>query len=303
MNLSTAAKILLGMAILGLLLYKAGISQTTNTIAKTNLLLMLPITALFTLGLYIGAYNIKILTDAIGTNIGMKDMWNYYITSWAFGLIIPGKVGEFTFVYLSRKHLTTGQAMAVAIIDKITTVITLCALAFTGFFIFMETKQAIMLTLLTTAATAIAVAAVLTTPGKNIIRRILGKYQKIFSGFTETTNHLLYRKTGAVAANLAITLLKWGLTAIVTYLIFLSLGQNTNPLTVLSISAATMLISLIPITMSGLGIKEGAAVILYGQTGIPAATTISAHIIMLLLNYIGAATVFLLRNIHSNKPN
>ena len=293
MKLFNIIKIVLGIAILLLLLYKVGVKGTVAAFSTMNLLFLPLIMALFILGLLMGAYNLKILTDALNIRIKMKEMWNYYLMSWAFGLVIPGKIGEFSFVYLAKKHLTTGQATAVAVLDKIITVITLCALAFFGFFMFFTFEQALKLTIATAAAAVVGLLFLLTHSGRGLIKKLLGKYNSMFAGFSKTLAYLVFEERKAAAINLIITFLKWGLTVIVTYLAFLAFGQKISPLVILTISATTMLISLIPITMSGLGIKEGAAVYLYGLVGVAAATTISVHIMLLLLNYLGAAAVFL----------
>ncbi len=292
MKLFSIIKIILGTAILLLLLYKAGVKEVAATITTMNILLLPAIIILFIAGLYIGAYNIKLLTDALKTKISMKEMWNYYILSWAFGMVVPGKIGEFSFVYLAKKRLTTGQATAVAVLDKIITVITLCSIAFFGFFIFLPLWTALKLMALATIAVAAGLLLLLTPAGRAIARKLLGKYTAMFAGFSKTLTYLIFEERKAAAMNLIITFLKWVLTAIVTYLAFLAFGQKISPLVILTISATTMLISLVPITMSGLGIKEGAAVYLYGLVGVAAATTISAHIVLLLLNYSGAAAVF-----------
>ncbi|MBI3034035.1 flippase-like domain-containing protein [Candidatus Woesearchaeota archaeon] len=292
-KLSSIAKIALGLAIMVLLLYKVGIKEIAATITTMNLIYLPAIIILFILGLFIGAYNLKILTDALKVRIKMGEMWRYYIRAWAFGMVIPGKVGEFSFVYLAKEHMSIGQATAVSVLDKLTTTITLCCLAFIGFFIFLPIQQAILLTGVTITAIITAAVFILTPFGTGIIKSILGKHREIFAGFSKTTRYLVFEEKKAVIANTAITFLKWGLTAVVTYLAFLSFGKPVSMVVIVTISATTMLLSLIPITMSGLGIKEGAAVVLYGLKGVPAEITISAHIILLMMNYLGAATIFL----------
>ncbi len=294
MKLSNIIKILLGIGLLLLLFIKVGLGDIATALKTANLLYLPPVAILFALGLYMGAYNLKILTDSIGIKIKMSEMWNYYLRSWAFGMVIPGKVGEFSFVYLVKRHMTPGQAMAISVLDKITTVISLCVLAFFGFFIFFPFNQAIKLTAAITILGALGIVFIFSGIGRKLIKKLLGKYGEKFSGFSKTLFHLVINRKKEVAINFAITFLKWGLTAVLTYITFSSFGHSINPLTILTISATVMLLSLIPITMSGLGIKEGAAVFLYGQIGVPVAITMAVNIILLLLNYLGAAAVFLL---------
>ncbi len=293
MKISTIIKIALGLVVLGLIFLNVGLNSIFAAFSTMNLFFLPAIILLFITGLLMGAYNLKIFSDAIGIKIKFKEMLNYYLSSWAFGLVVPGKVGEFSFVYLAKKHMTIGQGMAISVLDKITTVISLCVLAFFGFFIFFDFQKALYLTGITSAIVIAGLAFLLSSPGRKIIRKLLGKYGEMFSGFSKNLKLMLFERKKAVTINFIITFLKWGITAILTYLTFLSFGITVSPLIILTISASVMLLSLIPVTMSGLGIKEGAAVFLYGLIGVPAAITISVHLIMLFMNYVGAGIVFL----------
>ncbi len=297
-------RILLGIAILLLLVYNVGVDAIVNSFSSMNIFLFVLVIVLFWVGLLAGALNLKILTDSLGKGIGFVEMLRYYLISWAFGMVIPGKLGEFTFVALARKKLSLGEGTAIAVLDKVITAITLAFIAIFGFFIFFTREQAIILTSVTLAAMAAACFFILSKKGRGLVRPLISLAKSIFrrglgkdadfSGFSATTAYFIETNRTPLVLNLVITFLKWCLTAVVTYFAFLAFGQNLSLLMILVISSTTMLISLIPITMSGLGIKEGAAVYLYGLVGVPAAVTISVHVILLFLNYANAALVFFL---------
>ena len=288
-----AARIAIGIALLVILLLRAGIGQIEATLAATQLLYLPAIIVLFALALFIGALNVKLLTDALQVRMKMSEMLSYYLTSWAFGLMIPGKLGEFSFVYLAKKHLSIGKATAVSVIDKIITVITLCILAFIGFFLLFPLETALRLSLISLIIVIAGLAFVLTGQGRNMAKKILGKYQTIFKGFAKDVFYLIANEKKALLSNVILTFVKWAVAAILTYFIFLSLGQHINLFLIMTISAVVTLLSLIPITISGLGIKEGAAVFLYGTIGVHREITVSAYLILLALNYAAAALIFM----------
>jgi glycosyltransferase 2 family protein len=292
MKLGNVIKLTLGVLVIGLILYKVGFEKITSTITRMNISYIPLFIILFTIGLYMGAWNMKILLDAMGAKLKMNDVWRAYLLSWAFGMVVPGKVGEFSFIYLVKDKMKVGEATAVAVIDKMITALSLCMLAFIGFFIFFPFKTAVLLTIGVSSASIIGLIFLLTQFGRKIMKKILGRKHEIFSGFSKTMKYLIFEEKKAVIVNIVVTFLKWGVTAVLTWSVFKSFGANVNPLVIISVSATAMLISLIPITMSGLGIKEGASVFLYGLAGVGGAVTISVQLILLVLNYVGAAIVF-----------
>ena len=292
MKFSDILKLFLGIAVIALILYKVGFEKIISTFSTMNLTYLPICIALFVLGLYMGAFNVKLLLDALGAKLRMKEIWRAYVLSWAFGMVVPGKIGEFSFIYLVKDKVKIGEATAVAVIDKLTTALSLCFLSFIGFFIFFPLQTAIYLTLGVSVLAVIGLVVLMTQFGRMILRKILGKRQQMFAGFSKTMKFIVFEEKKAVILNIIITFAKWAVTSFLTSLVFLSFGVHVNPLVILSVSATAMLLSLVPITMSGLGIKEGAAIYLYGLAGVSGVVAVSVQLILLLLNYGGAAVVF-----------
>jgi uncharacterized protein (TIRG00374 family) len=89
-----------------------------------------------------------------------------------------------------------------------------------------------------------------------------------------------------IAINILLAILKWTLSSAVMWLIFISLSAKVNFIHVFVISAITIIISLIPLTPSGIGTKEGAAIYLYSLLGVSFAISGAAYILINLINYI-----------------
>ncbi|TAL55426.1 MAG: hypothetical protein EPN86_03340, partial [Nanoarchaeota archaeon] len=69
------------------------------------------------------------------------------------------------------------------------------------------------------------------------------------------------------------------------YYILRLLGQNISLFWVAIIYSTTIIISLIPISLSGLGVKEGAAYLMFSASGIDATVAFTAYLMFTIIGY------------------
>jgi uncharacterized protein (TIRG00374 family) len=84
---------------------------------------------------------------------------------------------------------------------------------------------------------------------------------------------------------------------LVFLVIFVSLGQSIGLTQIIIINSIGIIISLIPITPAGLGVREAVAVLLYSRIGVPGEVTITVYLFFAILNYLTAAINFLVQKI------
>ena len=128
----------------------------------------------------------------------------------------------------------------------------------------------------------------LTDTGRNILKTILGKHQTLFTGFKNSLVKFDKDKR-AVFWNLILSFVRLNVTAITQYLLILSFGGSVDYGMLMLISAVTQVLSFIPITPSGLGIKEGAFSFLAGRIGVGLPIAGAAIFSMTIINYIYCA--------------
>ena len=68
-------------------------------------------------------------------------------------------------------------------------------------------------------------------------------------------------------------------------IIFKSLNYDVSLFYVIIISSITLIVSLIPLTPNGLGIREGVGLLLFNRLGIPFETSLAMYLIIILMNY------------------
>ncbi len=286
----------LGFAILALLLYKIGIEDIASVLKNIRWAYLIPTLVIYVSTFAFSACKIDLLLKSLGHKINFLRLIKCSTTAWAVGVITPAKLGEFSLVYfLKENNVSMGKGAALSLLDRIISVCTISFVAVIGVIIYFTLKKALELGILLLAGIIIGVALIKSETVRGFIKRcILKKYSENFRGFTKTFFGILNNKKGAVLGNTIITLIKGAVGALVTYSLFLALGVRIDYYHAFFISAITSLVSLVPITISGLGIKEASTVYLFNYlAGIETSIVAGVALLNLIIKYCIAALVLL----------
>jgi len=282
-------KIAVGIIILALLLYKVGIGRILNTASSMNLWFWIPLLIVYIISFIFSIINFSILFRALGYKIPFSRMARYYLLSWTFALITPGRLGDFSLAaFTKNEKVPVGEGTAVVVMDRIITLVVVLLFGLLGFFIFFSGTDRLGLIIISVALIAGIIFAVFSEKVRSVIRKlILRKYADKFRGFSKSLIMIVKTRKKFLALNLLVTLLKYFfLNGVIILLFFMSFGYNVSMIYVLPISAVAMLIGLIPVTINGLGIKTSVVVFLYLQLGIPTAVAASVDLIDTAFRYV-----------------
>ncbi len=86
-----------------------------------------------------------------------------------------------------------------------------------------------------------------------------------------------------LAALLLVSLAYQGLQIVTVWVLALSLGIETAPVYYFIFIPVVLAVSMIPVSLNGLGVREGAWVLLFSRVGVPAAAAFSMSILSLLV--------------------
>jgi len=288
-------KAIISIAILLFLFYKIGITTITNTLLTSNLsylpLILLTLVLIFILH----TITLKITLDPI-KRIGLWQMFKYYSLSYAIGLFVPGKVGEFSIIYLfKKKGVDIGKGTAVCILDKFITLITLSIIAIIGFILYLPAAIATKLITIIIIMVIASIIIVFSKRSRQLVKKyILRKYTAYFTGFSKTLFLYLKQHKLILTANFILTILKWVVTALSYLYVFQSFNTHVPFLDIFLITGLSVIIALIPISISGLGVRELSAVYFFKLIGISSTITFSTFIFYDILSYIIAAIIIFL---------
>lgn len=287
-------RLFLSFLILFLLVYKIGFTSILQNILSANIFLIFVVLFIWLILFMLGTYNFIILLKPFNIRIHFLKLFKYYMLAWSSGLFFPGKAGELVLLHFFKKErIEIGKGLAVYLLDKLITLFILLILSILGFMIFSSFKQALGSLIILLLVLAIFLFFILTKIGREFITKyILGKYSTLFSGFSKTLFYFLRSYKSALLKNIMITILKSFIGALATFILFLSFGISINFFYILIIDSIITIISFIPITPNGLGVKESSAVLLYSLLNIDSIAIVTSTYILatILVYFIGFIT-------------
>ncbi len=298
MKKSLIAKIIISIAIIFILIYKIGLNSIISNLQTINLFFLPAIILMYIINFYTAGINLKVLTQAIGKKINIHTLTKYHIISWAMGLWVPGKIGEFSIIYLfKKKKISIGEGTVIHILDKAITILTFSIVSIVGFFIFYGIEKSLEISIILLIVFLIGFTFLISSKTREFLKKyILRKHHLLFKGFSKTLFLFLKKKKRFLLINILLTLMKLVFSSAIVWLIFLSTSTYVNIMYVIIFNSMLTIISLIPISLGGLGIREMSAVLLYKIIGINEATTLSIYIIVLIFNYIiSISSIYLLK--------
>jgi uncharacterized protein (TIRG00374 family) len=298
----TLLKLGIGIAILLYLFCRIGFTSIATTMASIN-----PICIPIVLCALMSAHAVHGLTLqilAMGHSISFGGCVLISLRSWIWGLITPARAGEISMIYYFKKAgIPIGDATAIAFLDRVSVLILIVSLAFFGA-VFYE-FHALAWNIVQASLVLIAlIGSLLLFRGLRewIGRTILGRYQEQFSGFIPRVHAIVAEQPLRLFGVLIIQFLRLLALYAVVKLIFFFMGESVRFLDVCLISSIAWIVALLPISVNGLGIKEGVQVFLYSRyAGVNEASALAVAIWVGVILYSTAFVIYSFLSINSQK--
>lgn len=264
-------RIVLGLAILAFLFYKVPIGEVGRAILAANVWYVLGAAVITMLMQWAAADRLRRLCDAHGHGWSTFDIFQINLATRFYGLFLPG--GNFTgiairFYKLSGDH-THYMGTAVALFyDRIAATVTLCALG--AIFWLMERPGGSWQALAAILAAMLAMVLVLmvlfgNAPGPIVTR--LRKIMGMIGGVKLHTLRQAVRESRSLSGKqmfmvYTLSTLAHLLGIAGWVLLSESLGLGLSWVTIGWVRTAMILATMIPLSVAGLGLREGAALLI-----------------------------------------
>jgi len=294
----TYLKIIVGFLLIFFISKRIGVPNIIDALLKINTIYILLILIVYFVSLVIGSYNVKMLLNHKYKNIRFSSFFKHFFTSNSIGLFLPGKIGDFSISYfLNREHnVKASHSFSAVLIDKLLTLIFVILVALIGILFLFEDLIQDYLIILGIIALAILGILVLIIFGKKLIKIMLGDYYKYYDEISDFFKEILKSQKKILLLNILLTTLRSIILTLVFYLSFMAFGLNIDFIKLFLINSIVIFISLIPISISGLGIREGSAVFFFNKFNIPSAITFNAFILVTIITYIIAVINLIIYN-------
>lgn len=247
---------------------------------------------------FLNAYKWSFLVRAANVDIYFKELLKIYFASGFVGLVLPSSVGgEVLKGYgLAKNTEETVDSASSVVDDRVTGLVALTVVCLLGYYISPpELQENRVIALIRTASWVILVGAgILSLIGiytkesylhpDDTDGRAVSFVKKVGRSFYQ------YRRAGwalslAMVVSLAVQILRVGMI----WLAGLAVSVYPDIWHFLIFVPFVQLGSLVPLTMSGIGVQEGAAVYLFSLVGVGTAATLSMYLLVRVMTIISVS--------------
>ncbi len=194
-----------------------------------------------------------------------------YLMGWSTEFFLPGKLGAFSIAYLLRhENVPLGVGVAMVVFVKFMTLALMLGIILLAFPTQLSGQLDVQTALIVIALALAGVAVIFfTSIGRSIIRRIVARFgADKFVGFGQAIARL-WKSPRVLAKTIMGLLLSMLVGASILSMVYASFGYDVSIIQLLVILSLSLLAGAIPISLNGIGVKEGITVFMLAQLGVP----------------------------------
>ncbi len=274
----TILRFAIAIAIIVFLFTKINIPDVISSILSVKLYYVIPAIILNLLAWYLASYRLKFFSDLEGFAISTFRALEITLGAVFYGLFLPGgnlAVGVVKFYKLSSKNKKLTEAFIALALDRVFATITLCLV---GIFFWMisipeDSKEFVLSMIFVLLALTGFCYFVFFDRDHRLIKWLLSLVNKFYISpkLNNFIEHLSDLGKIPLNSHILMGVVSIGsqlLDVIVFYILLLSLDLDVSFVSIGWIRAVVVLVTMIPISISGIGLREGSFILLLGALGV-----------------------------------
>jgi uncharacterized protein (TIRG00374 family) len=298
-------KIAVSVVLIVVLLRQVGFAETVGVIAGADWRFLAGAALVSILGVLGRAYRWQILLEGLGVSVPVRELTNLWFIGFLFNNLLPsGLGGDAIRIYeLSRLTRRGTAAVSSVFVDRFLGMLALQSLALIALiFSYQIIGPQVSLATLVFFVIGAAVAWMLFNPR---LRDLLGRYFSFLSEWAVLRpvkafyNSMHQYGMAALGKAFLVSLLFNVLLIAMNVLIALSLGAHLSLWYFMLFVPITSLVLILPISLGGLGVREGTYVMLFTQAGMSNRVAFSMSLLVFALgtvmNGIIGGVIYILR--------
>lgn len=277
-------KVSISSLLLYIVLSKTGLQSVLSILKSINPIYFISAVLLYLLSQFISTLRWKLL---LPNSLGTKKLFSLYMIGAFFNTLLPGLVGGDVVkgFYLYQATGKGTLSFASIFMDRylgLVVLIAICLIAYPfGYHYLLGSRLELLLPFIVTSFTA----------GSLLVFGLrLGKSIKLFSDFYEYF-HAYRNQKNIIHRALFLSVLIQFIGIFTVYILSIGLGKHIPLLACLIFIPLIIIFTMIPVSISGLGIREGSFVLFLGFIGVESefatAISLSWFITMVTGNFIG----------------
>lgn len=283
---------LLAVGWLALLVWSIGLRPILEVMARASwkplvaaMLAVLAATA-------VGGYNAWQLS-ALGERARFGRFLAAYWCGWAIGLVVPGQVGDVVSIagFFRRWGIPVSQTLARLGLDKaVSLAVALLAVASLPWAVERARFEVPAAGAFAWGALALGLGGAGLLWLASIAKRSerMRRARDALAATLREGRAIVRDAPGRLALNVVLSLVKFAVTGLSYWLVFLALGQDVDYWRVAVVAVAAGMVAYLPISLNGIGTVELAGVFLFGALAIAPAIVASAYLLLRAMGFVGA---------------
>lgn len=214
-----------------------------------------------------------------------------------FGTLTPAKAGDLVkLVYLKADGKPLEDGLASIILDRLGDLGTVCIVGLIAASTFLPFTAGLKIGSCIAITGAVVYLLLFTDLASRLGARILsgGLTSRIGVGLNELRFRLAASARRLWAPLTLLSLASWATAFLTAYCIARALGLGITYLQVCGVVSISSLVALIPVTISGIGTRDSAIIVLFGVLGLPREAAVAFSLLYLFSIIVNAAAGFLL---------
>lgn len=276
MRWRTTARITLGLLLIAALLYRFDPATVLSTVLSASPVHLLLVPAIYSITFLILSLRWRRVLHALGEDLPLSDAYQAFAGGMILSDMTPGRIGDLSRSLLVRDRMALNKGLASVVIDRYADLLTSFALGLWGM-LFLSLSGPYLL-LASSAILMIVASTSLLWLGRSSVLGMLRSRSSRFIGIANALEDAICDVRGVkrlMTGSVLLTILAWITHALRIAIIARSIGYNIPlPMLILGLPLVSA-ISLIPVTVSGLGLVEGSLAVLLTGAGVPAAAGVS----------------------------
>ena len=274
----TILRFAIAIAIIIFLLTKISIADVINSVLSAKLLYVTPAIILTLLAWYVASYKLKFFSNMQGLTISTFQAFEIDVSTLFYGLFLPGgnlTGGVIKFYKLSRKDNKLSEALVALALDRVFATLALCIV---GLFFWMlsipEDSNLLVLSMIfiLLGLTGFCIL-IFFDRDHRVIKWLMSLVNKVYvspklNRFIQSLSGLGRVPLRSLIFMTVISIASQLLNVLVFFLLLKSIDLDVPFVSIGWIRSVVVLITMIPISISGMGLREGAFILLLGTFGV-----------------------------------
>ncbi|MBC7078863.1 MAG: flippase-like domain-containing protein [Methanothrix sp.] len=261
-----------GLLLVAFLLHRLGPASVVHTILSAMPAYVLMAISVYAVTFLILSTRWRMILHDMGGNVSLISAYQAFAGGMILSDITPARIGELSRPLLVRDRIEISRGLASVLIDRLSDILTMLILGAFGLILFFRNGMiAIPLMLAIVVLTSVAIWRRRTEiAGKLSGSDRLAPIARSFDDLSAIKDIRL-----VMIRSVLLTIIAWATHALRVYILASSVDQTPSLQMLFFLLPLVSALSLIPVSISGLGLVEGGLAALLASQGIPASTGLS----------------------------